>query len=226
MNVVLGSNFASVDDDEALFARLAENLTEKGWSVIPNALPADLTAALFDQLQHERPQAFSPAGVGRSLDHNLNPFVRSDEIKWIDGATKAEQQWLEWTSRLQSALNRKLFLGLFSFESHFAHYRPGTFYKRHLDAFKDQAFKNATNRVLSVVAYLNPGWLPEDGGELLMYGVANDENLQVTPAFGTLVVFLSEEVPHEVLPANRDRYSIAGWYRVNNSLNDQIDPPR
>ncbi len=50
--------------------------------------------------------------------------------------------------------------------------------------------------------------------------------LSVTPAFATLVVFLSEEVPHEVRPAKRDRYSIAGWYRVNNSLNDQIDPPR
>lgn len=226
MNVVLGYNFGSVDADETLFAQLAENLTEKGWSVTPNALPADLAAALLDQVQHEHPQAFSPAGVGRSLDHNLNPFVRSDKIKWIEGATKAEQQWLEWTNRLRSAMNRKLYLGLFSFESHFAHYRPGTFYKRHLDAFKDQTFKGATNRVLSVVAYLNPGWLPEDGGELLMYGVANEDNLQVTPAFGTLVVFLSEEVPHEVLPANRDRYSIAGWYRVNNSLNDQIDPPR
>jgi SM-20-related protein len=226
MNVILGSSFDSFDGDETLFAQLAGNLTEKGWSVIPNALPAELTAALFDQVQHEHPQAFSPAGVGRSLDRTLNPFVRSDEIKWIEGATKAEQQWLEWTSRMQSALNRKLFLGLFSFESHFAHYRPGSFYKKHLDAFKDRAFKSTTNRVLSVVAYLNPGWLPEDGGELLMYGVANEQNLQVTPAFGTLVVFLSEEVPHEVLPANRDRYSIAGWFRVNNSLNDQIDPPR
>lgn len=34
---------------------------------------------------------------------------------------------------------------------------------------------------------------------------------------GTLVVFLSEEFEHEVLPAKRDRYSIAGWFRVNPS---------
>jgi len=32
-----------------------------------------------------------------------------------------------------------------------------------------------------------------------------------------LVIFLSEEFPHEVLPANTHRYSIAGWFRVNNS---------
>jgi len=48
----------------------------------------------------------------------------------------------------------------------------------------------------------------------------------VLPQLGTLVVFLSEEFPHEVLAAQRDRYSIAGWFRVNSSTAQQIDPPR
>ncbi|WP_335340025.1 2OG-Fe(II) oxygenase [Sedimenticola selenatireducens] len=43
---------------------------------------------------------------------------------------------------------------------------------------------------------------------------------------GELAVFLSEEFPHEVLAADRDRYSVAGWFRVNGSINQQIDPPR
>ena len=30
---------------------------------------------------------------------------------------------------------------------------------------------------------------------------------------GTLVVFLSADVPHEVLPATRDRLSLTGWFR-------------
>lgn len=30
-----------------------------------------------------------------------------------------------------------------------------------------------------------------------------------------MVVFLSEKFPHEVLKANRKRYSIAGWFRVD-----------
>ena len=47
----------------------------------------------------------------------------------------------------------------------------------------------------------------------------------VTPSFGTIVVFLSEEFPHEVLPAKRDRYSIAGWFRLNSSIANNIDPP-
>jgi hypothetical protein len=30
---------------------------------------------------------------------------------------------------------------------------------------------------------------------------------------GTLVVFLSDRFPHEVLPARRERLSLAGWFR-------------
>ena len=47
----------------------------------------------------------------------------------------------------------------------------------------------------------------------------------MTPSFGSVAIFLSEEFPHEVLPATRDRYSIAGWFRVNTSTADRIDPP-
>ncbi len=35
----------------------------------------------------------------------------------------------------------------------------------------------------------------------------------VVPQAGTLLVFMSEKWPHEVLPATRDRLSITGWLR-------------
>jgi SM-20-related protein len=54
----------------------------------------------------------------------------------------------------------------------------------------------------------------------------NSVLLSVQPLHGTVVVFLSEEFPHEVLPASRDRYSIAGWFRVNGSTAERVDPPR
>ncbi|MDF1725868.1 MAG: 2OG-Fe(II) oxygenase, partial [Alcanivorax sp.] len=31
---------------------------------------------------------------------------------------------------------------------------------------------------------------------------------------------------HEVLAATRERYSIAGWFRCNNTTADWLDPPR
>ena len=80
---------------------------------------------------------------------------------------------------------------------------------------------------LSIVVYLNPAWLPDEGGELVLYLNDQDqEGIKVIPSFGSIAVFLSEEFPHEVLPATRDRYSIAGWYRVNTSTADRLDPPR
>jgi len=47
----------------------------------------------------------------------------------------------------------------------------------------------------------------------------------VTPMFATLVLFLSEEFSHEVLPTARNRYAVAGWFRLNSSINQHIDPP-
>lgn len=76
------------------------------------------------------------------------------------------------------------------------------------------------------MVYLNPGWLPDDGGELVLYSdEAEQGSLRVMPAFGTLVVFLSEYSPHDVLPTQRDRYSIAGWFRLNTYTSDRVDPP-
>lgn len=227
MQLVIDPHHGDFDGEDTLFSQIADDLALKAWSVIPNALPQALADQLHLQLLGLDVEQFSRAGVGRSTDYTLNNFVRRDEIRWIEGQCAAEREWLQWSNRLRLFLNRRLFLGLFSFESHFAHYPPGAFYKKHVDAFKGNPRQDATNRILSVVAYFNPGWLPEDGGELALFEEQQIEPfLAVTPAFATLVVFLSEEVPHEVRPAKRDRYSIAGWYRVNNSLNDKIDPPR
>lgn len=223
------SNHAAED---ALFARIAEDLLANSWSVVPAALPPALSAALQQQLQSTGTTGFSPAGVGRGTDHAIVARVRRDETLWIDGATDAEREWLGWSARLQSYLNRRLFLGLFSFESHFAHYAPGAFYRKHLDAFKasvdqDDAAGDASNRVVSLIAYFNSQWQPDDGGELVLYAPdGNTELARVSPLLGTMVVFLSEDVPHEVLPARRDRFSIAGWYRVNQTRHGRTDPPR
>ncbi|WP_116367503.1 2OG-Fe(II) oxygenase [Parahaliea mediterranea] len=208
--------------DEALFTQIANDVRQRGYAVCPGALPLALCDALLAQLQAMPAERFERAGVGRDDNHTLNRFVRSDEICWITGDSPAGRQWLDWSARLQQALNRQLLLGLFSFESHFAHYGPGDFYRKHLDAFRGN-----TNRVLSLVAYLNSHWQPDDGGELLMYlDEARGDTLKVVPALGTVVVFLSEEFPHEVLPAQRDRHSIAGWFRVNTSTAGRVDPPR
>jgi SM-20-related protein len=122
---------------------------------------------------------------------------------------------------IKITLNRQLFMGLFDYESHYAHYEAGAFYKKHLDAFKGRS-----NRILTTVAYLDNQWSPYKGGELSIYNADNQLISLVPPKAGTFVVFLSDEFPHEVHLCHDDRYSIAGWFRINASHSAKVDPPR
>jgi SM-20-related protein len=212
---------ASPQHDVQLFEDIASDLRNTGYSIKPHALPPQLTKGLLQQVLMTSPAQFAPASVGRAKGQILDDTVRKDNIRWITGDSQACEQWLQWAGELQQCLNQQLFLGLFSFESHFAHYSAGDFYRRHLDAFKGEG-----NRILSVVAYLNSHWQEADGGELVLYPATGKRGgITVTPTPGTLALFLSEEFEHEVLPTRRDRFSIAGWFRLNSSSGLRADPP-
>lgn len=197
-------------DKKNQFDKIINDLSRDGFSINKNALPAELSLALFNHLQQMHSEKFSLAGIGRGNSHKKRKDIRKDKICWITGTSQAGRDWIEWCEQLQTAVNRELFLGLRGFESHFAHYQAGDYYLRHYDAFRGEQ-----NRVLTVVAYFNHNWNLSDGGELILYRSDEDElGIRVLPEMGTIAVFLSEEFPHEVKPTWRDRYSIAGWYRV------------
>ncbi|MFC3094526.1 2OG-Fe(II) oxygenase [Alteromonas sediminis] len=197
-----------------LFEKISEDLREKGLSINPFAVPTDIAQGLHDLACRLPGDAFKTAGIGRQSDYEVNQFVRNDNIAWIYGDDPVEQDWLGFSDALMRHLNRTLFLGLTSFESHFARYPAGHFYKRHLDAFKGHS-----NRKVSMVLYLNHNWTLDDGGELVIYKDDIDRNgIKVQPGFATLALFLSEDFPHEVLPASRQRLSVAGWFSVNSGI--------
>ncbi|MBL4670888.1 MAG: 2OG-Fe(II) oxygenase [Arenicella sp.] len=202
-------------NDELLFSRISDDLSKHGYSVNVNALPLALAEQLSQHISAISDDSFKQASIGRNKGRSNNLTVRSQRQSWISNDSLASSNWLKWASELQCYLNQHLYLGLSTFESHYAHYRPGDFYKRHLDSFRGQS-----SRRLSIVIYLNRDWLSTDGGELIMYADNEDlTGLRIIPSFATVVVFLSEEHPHEVLAAHRDRYSIAGWYSPTLSTN-------
>lgn len=205
---------ALIQPTESLYDRIADELAENGYCVLPQLLPAELSLALHHRMLNLDQTDLQPAGIGRELDFQLNNNVRRDEIRWLNQTNATDAAYINNMAEFRLAINRRLFMGLFDYESHYAHYAPGAFYKKHMDAFKGQS-----SRVLTTVLYLNPEWQTTDGGQLIIYAPESDAIItSVTPNFGTFVIFLSEQFPHEVVKAQRDRYSISGWFRLQDPL--------
>ena len=197
-----------------IYDHIADALVDKGYYITPDLLPEAMTASLFQRVTLFNAEDFHTAGIGRKQTLQRNQQIRSDETRWLTVDNAIDSSYLDWMSNLRTELNQRLYMGLFKYEAHYAHYPPGAFYQRHVDAFKDES-----NRVLTTLLYLNPDWQIADGGALRIYhpetGVAIEE---ILPEYGTFIVFLSDQFPHQVLQTHRDRYSIAGWFHINNSL--------
>lgn len=185
-------------------------LATTGYIILPQLLPPALTNALYKRIHTIAPQ-FQTAGIGRQQKHQINPTLRSDRTQWLQGEDTAERDYLNAMAQLQTTFNRQLFLGLSEYESHFAHYTSGAFYQRHVDAFTGKS-----SRLVTTLLYLNDNWQVSNGGELLLYLNDTDTVLErILPTYGKMMIFMSDQFPHEVLPANRDRYSISGWFRTD-----------
>jgi SM-20-related protein len=192
---------------------LSSQLLSTGLCVWPNFLSKinlKKTCADFDKIKLSG--AFKRACIGQGAERDIND-LRRDETFWLDDKSTNKVQINLWrqVNLLKVALNKKLFLGISSFEGHYASYPIGGFYRRHLDSFaKDDT------RVVSFILYLNQNWQPTDGGTLRVYN--KDHFTDVNPQGGTLACFMSRESEHEVLESHATRSSFTGWFRVKKTL--------
>jgi SM-20-related protein len=189
------------------FDRIADELAEKSYSVIDDFLSPEEVASILqsDEMKHGIAN-FKKAGIGKKQEHQINEAIRGDYIQWLDRATATPpvRVYLDRLDALIQFLNRSLYLSLKDYEVHLTVYPIGTFYKRHLDQFKED-----DHRKLSVICYLNRDWSEAQGGQLRVY--RGDGALDILPTAGRLVCFRSDQLEHEVLPATRERISITGW---------------
>jgi SM-20-related protein len=165
--------------------------------------------------------------------HYTDGTRRGDLVRWLDGAQpalpalSALTQWLR--SELLDAISAACaqapagtnsgagaapFLRL---------ERPGTLppamlacypgrgaqFERHLD----NSPATPDSRVVTAVLYLNPDWIPANGGLLRLYPLAGPSE-DVEPTLGALALFWSHRVEHEVLPAHAPRYALSLWISV------------
>lgn len=196
-----------ITNTESFFEKIADGLAEDGYAVIDNFLTADevvniSTLPLFQEgIQH-----FQKAGIGKNQGLQINEAIRGDFIHWVDPTTAPApvKIYLDRLQQLISYINRTLYLSLKDYEVHMTIYPAGSFYKRHLDQFKQD-----DHRKLSVICYLNENWQKEHGGQLRMH--LNDTTSDFLPLAGRLICFRSDQIEHEVLPSTRDRLSLTGW---------------
>lgn len=191
------------------FTQALDNLVTEHYAVIPDFLSVKMQHALLDELlQRQKEGFFHAASIGRGQHQARHSHIRGDSICWLEENFAIGSQYLAMMEQLRQQLNQAFYLGLRSYEGHYAHYQTGSVYQRHVDRHQDN---NA--RVISAVCYLNQDWPLEAGGELKLYNNNNQLLLTLPPIGGTLVLFMSADMPHEVLAAHRSRYSIAGWFR-------------
>jgi len=197
---------------EDLLDHISQEIYSNSHVVVDNFVDEAFRKALLkEQTDLLNRGQFKKAAVGKGDQKQVRAEIRSDEVLWMDPTALSPLQAIFWEKieELKKVLNRRCFLGLKSFEGHFARYPIGSFYKRHLDQFHA-----VPHRIVTIILYLNESWTEADGGQLRMYFPQEEGSERVEdvlPLGGRLVVFLSEEIPHEVMPTLKERISITGW---------------
>jgi SM-20-related protein len=188
-------------------------LTLGGISIRDQFIAPALTCALVQCAQARQARGdFAAARIG-SADAQRREDIRGDFTCWLcEPLYPAERSLLDQLEELRLELNREATLGLFELELHYARYPPGAGYARHVDRPQ-----GSTQRLVSLVMYLNADWQPADGGVLRLHE-GDDRTLDVEPLGGRLVCFLTPGRVHEVLTARRERLSISGWFRGRDAL--------
>jgi len=194
------------------YEKIINDLLIQQYSIVDDFfLPQEVENFRSSLINKYDEEDFKKAAIGNQFNELIVKAIRGDFIFWIDEklANKEEQTFFDKIEHFTDYLNRTCFLGIQEREFHYALYPIGTFYKRHLDTFQ-----NDDSRKLSIVCYLNDeDWLPEYGGELVIYK-EGEEDINIYPLRGRMVVFESQVLEHEVKPVKQERLSITGWLKT------------
>jgi SM-20-related protein len=192
---------------DIIFGKLIDSYLATNVGMVNNFLSKALSAHLADNITAlYANDLLLSAGTGNNILVNHDKLIRSDKIYWLDRLhnNSYENDFFNLMDRFVDYLNRTCYTGITGYEFHYTLYEKGSFYKRHLDNFK----QNGT-RAFSMIMYLNS---KVDGGELRIY--QGNSSQDITPKAGKSVFFKSNELEHEVLVTYLPRMSVTGWLKV------------
>lgn len=213
-----------------------EELTKKNYVVVPNFISSTLQEELQNDVTILRnsDQYFKIAKIGQDSTNSLNRQIREAQTCFFGSQLPQNNGRGELLSILQQVsddLSNNPILQSPTLDNNliellYAYYPRGGFYRRHRDSIAGSA---SVLRTYSLLLYLNRNWKESDGGHLRLHldsGLdecpPNEEPqfVDIKPEGGTLVLFSSDKIPHEVLDTNAERLAVVGWYNKKLSLSD------
>jgi SM-20-related protein len=185
--------------------------------------------------RHAAPERAAAAAAAPFTDAS----ARGDAVLWLHpdappaACAPGLRGALDALGALRADLARLLALRRGTAEHQLAVYPPsGAAYARHRDAFPDDGAEADQRRVTAIVYANDPDWdCATAGGALRLHAPARGAREQdeaaaedaagggepgapwvdVAPVGGTLVLFLSGAVEHEVLPCHAPRVAVTAW---------------
>jgi SM-20-related protein len=210
-------------------------LDKKKYLVVPDFIDTDLQDSLRQDVYNLRKLGkFQQARIGEGTTNELNTQIRIAETCFI-GNDKLQDVPLASRTRLYEILDQvrsdlmehtKQPLDNRLTELLYAYYPQGGYYRRHRDAVPGST---STLREYSLLLYLNKDWQDSYKGALRVHFDSGGDELpkgqepnfvDVSPKGGTLVVFSSDALPHEVLDTQMERIAVVGWYNRPVSVAD------
>jgi len=218
-----------------------QELSTHGYVVINDFLPPDIVKALRDDVVSLRSSnKFKIAKIGQDSTNSLNTEIRVAETCFLgesklqDIPSHARNKLYEILDMVRIDLSGKSIFDINDVNGElqkaapaldkslsellYAYYPKGGFYRRHVDAVSKSA---SVLRSYSLLLYLHDKWDENDGGYLRIHLDSGGDFLpqgeepnfvDVKPEGGTLVLFKSDKIPHEVLDTNAERTAVVGWY--------------
>ena len=163
---------------------------------------------------------FSPAGSGPRAGGDTgmrsalfaDPIDRPRDVGCFDAFAALWERLGMVREELMEGLERDLIENV---EVHYVRYPEGGYFQRHVDDY--EANDGApSRRSVSFICYLNdpgaPAWTERDGGALRVHHP--EGAYEILPDAGSLVLFDSMAVEHEVRPTRRERTCLIGWFHA------------
>lgn len=191
------------------------SLEENKWFHQEHFLSDDLCEKLSKiSKKKEKGNLFSHGKIGRGIKTKKNSSIRNGSIGWInfDEENSSLKSLNFILAELMNSISLYFRIPLRRFESQFALYNQGGFYKPHLDQHK-----MARHRQLTCCIYLNDC---KKGGEFVLFKSGSKSQIEkvIKPRKGSIALFFSADIYHEVKLVNDPRLSITTWFRDDEQL--------